>query len=197
MHDILDMMPEARVGVCSHAAMASPRDEALGGLRSKFGPIRAAGRRDGVVARPRRRDRWSTGLAAPSTRLLDSSRGTASTPSPRAGRQGQQVENDLATSERGLALLEGEHSVEGSRRGVSRKLHRSWRRPRGGAPRSRCHDAGARPAGADREHDPEVRQGQGRLVDEHRALAASRGAFTSLIRLVARNDGRGSFLFGF
>mmetsp|Transcript_6179 Transcript_6179/g.20145 ORF Transcript_6179/g.20145 Transcript_6179/m.20145 type:complete len:453 (+) Transcript_6179:1482-2840(+) len=57
------------------------------------------------------------------------------------GRQGQQVQDDPPAPLGSLALLEGEHSVEG---------------------------AGA--AGARGEHDPPVRQGQGRLVDEHRAL---------------------------
>mmetsp|Transcript_3094 Transcript_3094/g.10263 ORF Transcript_3094/g.10263 Transcript_3094/m.10263 type:complete len:223 (+) Transcript_3094:2128-2796(+) len=69
-------------------------------------------------------------------------RGDARHPRHDAGRgQGEQGEDDLAASLRGVAVLEGEHPVESP--GLAR---------------------------ADREHDLEVRQVQGGLVDERRAL---------------------------
>ena len=78
------------------------------------------------------RERSHAATARPSTRDTPE---RPLTNLPTAGRQGQQVADHPPAPLRGLALLEGEHPLEGSG-----------------------------PAGADREHDPAVRQSQSGLV---------------------------------
>ena len=102
-------------------------------ILGRFGPRR---RLHGTASTASRRPREDTDAShatpgRPSTRDAIA----AITRLPTAGRQGQQVADDLATFKRGLALLEGEHPLEG-----------------------------ARVTGADREHDFEIRESQSRLV---------------------------------
>jgi hypothetical protein len=96
--------------------------------------------------------------------------------------------------------VEGSRSRRVSETSTCLKMHhRSWRRSYGDASRSRFHDTGAGPAGADREHDFEIRQGEGGLVARARRpvvsmrlVAMRRGRGWSLVQFWGRSDGVGA-----
>ena len=103
----------------------------------RFGPRRARFPRVLVKLRERRRRGPSAGTTQPryARRRADAIADTPEITLFHAGRQGQQVADHPPAPLRGLALLEGEHPLEGS-----------WL------------------TGAHREHDFEIRESQGRLV---------------------------------